>query len=73
MPPPFDLYQTAIDPAEIEETLGHIPRPRLAYIGQIGDRVDFDLLEKMVRSKPDWSLVMIGPVWSNREQRAVST
>lgn len=47
-----------------------IPGPRLGYVGQIGDRVDFDLLERIASQRPDWSIVMIGPVWSNRQIQA---
>jgi glycosyltransferase involved in cell wall biosynthesis len=45
-------------------------RPRLGYIGQIGDRVDFDLLRVIAESQPGWSILMIGPVWSNRVRQA---
>jgi len=46
------------------------PSPRLGYIGQIGDRVDFDLLRQVAVTHPDWTLIMVGPVWENRVARA---
>ncbi len=47
-----------------------ISRPRLGYMGQIGDRVDFDLLQTIAKCHPTWSIVMMGPVWSNRVNEA---
>ncbi|HEX5418139.1 MAG TPA: glycosyltransferase [Chloroflexota bacterium] len=49
--------------------LERIRPPRLGYTGRIGDRVDFDLLEQVARTKPEWSIVLVGPIWENaREQ-----
>jgi UDP-galactopyranose mutase len=44
--------------AEVEK----IPAPRIGYSGSISDRLDFELLSEVARLRPDWSLVMIGPV-----------
>jgi UDP-galactopyranose mutase len=39
-----------------------IPFPRLGYIGVIDERMDLDLLKDVAGSRPDWQIVMIGPV-----------
>jgi UDP-galactopyranose mutase len=39
-----------------------IPRPRLGYYGVIDERLDLDLLAEVAEARPDWSLVMLGPV-----------
>ncbi len=39
-----------------------LPRPRFGYFGVIDDRIDTDLLAGIADARPDWSLVMIGPV-----------
>ena len=39
-----------------------MPRPRLGYYGVIDERFDIDLLDKIAEMRPDWSLVMVGPV-----------
>jgi glycosyltransferase involved in cell wall biosynthesis len=39
-----------------------IPRPRLGYFGVIDERMDLDLVAGLADLKPDWQLVMIGPV-----------
>jgi UDP-galactopyranose mutase len=39
-----------------------IPRPRLGFFGVIDERMDLALLEGVARLRPDWQLVMLGPV-----------
>jgi UDP-galactopyranose mutase len=39
-----------------------IPTPRLGFFGVIDERMDLALLEGIADARPDWQLVMIGPV-----------
>jgi UDP-galactopyranose mutase len=39
-----------------------IPHPRLGYFGVIDERMDLALLESIARARPEWQLVMLGPV-----------
>ena len=39
-----------------------IPRPRLGFFGVIDERMDLELLEGVAAARPDWHLVMLGPV-----------
>jgi UDP-galactopyranose mutase len=39
-----------------------IPGPRLGFYGVIDERMDLDLLAAVAEARPDWSLVMVGPV-----------
>jgi UDP-galactopyranose mutase len=39
-----------------------IPRPRLGFFGVIDERMDLDLLAGVAAARPEWHLVMIGPV-----------
>ncbi len=39
-----------------------IPAPRLGFYGVIDERMDLALLAAVADARPDWSLVMIGPV-----------
>ncbi|MFV3131977.1 UDP-galactopyranose mutase [Niveispirillum sp. KHB5.9] len=39
-----------------------LPRPRLGFYGVIDERMDLDLLAAVADSRPEWSLVMVGPV-----------
>jgi UDP-galactopyranose mutase len=39
-----------------------IPHPRLGFCGVIDERMDIDLLRGIAELRPDWHIVMIGPV-----------
>lgn len=39
-----------------------LPRPRLGFFGVIDERIDLALLDKMARERPEWQLIMVGPV-----------
>ncbi|MFD0668860.1 glycosyltransferase [Ramlibacter sp. MAHUQ-53] len=39
-----------------------LPRPRLGWAGVIDERVDLDLIAFLADARPDWQLVMVGPV-----------
>lgn len=39
-----------------------IPRPRLGYYGVIDERLDLNLLARTANLRPDWQIIMIGPV-----------
>lgn len=39
-----------------------LPRPRLGYFGVIDERIDLDLLAAVADARPDWQLVLVGPV-----------
>jgi hypothetical protein len=39
-----------------------IPRPRLGYYGVIDERIDLELLDGIAAARPEWQLVMLGPL-----------
>ena len=39
-----------------------IAGPRLGFFGVIDERMDIDLLDRIAAMRPDWQLVMVGPV-----------
>jgi UDP-galactopyranose mutase len=39
-----------------------LSRPRLGYYGVVDERMDLDLLEGLAHARPDWSIVILGPV-----------
>lgn len=39
-----------------------IPGPRLGFYGVIDERMDLALLEAVADARPEWSLIMVGPV-----------
>ncbi|HET9629668.1 MAG TPA: UDP-galactopyranose mutase [Novosphingobium sp.] len=48
----------AADPAD----QAALPRPRLGFYGVIDERIDLPLIAHVADARPDWSLVMVGPV-----------
>ncbi len=40
----------------------NIPHPRLGFFGVIDERMDIELLDAVAQARPQWQLVMIGPV-----------
>jgi UDP-galactopyranose mutase len=46
------------DPADQED----LPRPRLGFYGVIDERFDTELVARVAEMRPDWSLVVVGPV-----------
>lgn len=49
---------TAQEPPDQRE----LPGPRIGYFGVIDERLDLALIEKIASARPDWQLVMLGPV-----------
>lgn len=39
-----------------------IPRPRLGFFGVIDERLDRELLAAVARLRPEWQLILVGPV-----------
>jgi glycosyltransferase involved in cell wall biosynthesis len=39
-----------------------LPRPRIGYFGVIDERLDLPLVAAVAEARPDWQIVMIGPV-----------
>jgi glycosyltransferase involved in cell wall biosynthesis len=70
MPNATDLEKMAqsrdVNLPEAQELQG-IPKPRLGYIGQIGENIDYDMIRAIAQAHPEWSLVFVGPIWANKE------
>lgn len=54
----FKARLYTVDPAD----QAHIPHPRIGYFGVIDERIDLGLIEGIARRKPDWHIVMVGPL-----------
>jgi UDP-galactopyranose mutase len=46
------------DPADQQS----IPHPRLGYAGVIDERMDLDLIAYLANKRPEWQIVLLGPV-----------
>ncbi|VWX63321.1 Protoporphyrinogen oxidase (fragment) [Burkholderiales bacterium 8X] len=51
-------------PANDEEhpAQAHVGRPRLGFFGVIDERIDLDLIAAIADARPEWQLIMVGPV-----------
>lgn len=63
-------FAQAMSPAlRTAEEIVELPRPVLGYYGVIDERMDLGLISELASRRPDWSLVLIGPVTKlSREQ-----
>jgi len=50
--------QIGVDPPD----QAGIPRPRLGFFGVIDERMDIELLAGVAAARPEWSIVLVGPV-----------
>ncbi len=56
-------FAQALSPdTELPSELAGVPHPVLGYYGAIDERLDLDLLDAVAAERPDWSIVMVGPV-----------
>jgi teichuronic acid biosynthesis glycosyltransferase TuaH len=57
-------------PAPAPGDIAHLPRPLLGYVGSIGHRVDWHLMQRLAESFPEASVVVIGaePAFGSRHR-----
>ncbi len=64
-------FPSAVDVAHFAQARGgideapdqrDIPNPKIGFYGVIDERIDLALIDALAAARPDWSLVMIGPV-----------
>ncbi len=66
------LFSSGVDPnhfaqalkpeTEVAPEIAELSHPVLGYYGVIDERADMDLLRQVAEQRPDWSIVMVGPV-----------
>jgi glycosyltransferase involved in cell wall biosynthesis len=47
---------------KIPDDIASLPQPVFGYFGVIDERIDYDLIRTLAESRPDASIVMVGPV-----------
>jgi UDP-galactopyranose mutase len=71
------LFPSSIDARHFEQARkkqadpadqANIPHPRLGFFGVIDERMDLELLGQLAQSRPEWHLVLLGPVVKIDEQ-----
>jgi glycosyltransferase involved in cell wall biosynthesis len=59
----YENFNRVTQNIEISPEILKIPEPRIGYVGKITPwRIDFDLIKTIAKTKPNWSIVMIGPI-----------
>ena len=61
------LLEAAGSEGPVADELRELPRPVIGYIGQIADKIDYDLIRALGQARPDWSFVFVGPVWYTKQ------
>lgn len=49
-------------PQPLPHDLAAIPRPRIGFSGNLATVCDIDLMRRLAKVRPDWSLVLVGPI-----------
>jgi len=58
----FELFSRSRLPETlVPQDLEAIPYPRIGYIGNLNDKVDFALLGQLATARSDWSFILVGP------------
>ncbi len=57
----YPLFKETMRSGRLPDDVVRIPRPIVGYIGVIQPRIDFPLLEQIAATRPDWSLMLVGP------------
>jgi len=59
----FEQFAKAVTArVQLPKELSEIPRPRIGLVGNIRDWIDFSLVKTLLVSRPDWSIIFIGPI-----------
>jgi glycosyltransferase involved in cell wall biosynthesis len=48
--------------------LRELRRPRIGLVGNLNDRVDWELIEGIALRRPDWHVALVGPVYHARRE-----
>jgi glycosyltransferase involved in cell wall biosynthesis len=59
---PAHLDPASEEACEADRLQARLPQPRLGFFGEIDERLDLALLDDVAAARPDWQLVMVGPV-----------
>ncbi|MBI3654750.1 MAG: glycosyltransferase family 1 protein [Acidobacteria bacterium] len=55
-------FSQARQPLKEPNDQRNIPHPRLGFYGVIDERLDIELLDGLAQARPDWQIIMVGPV-----------
>ncbi|MGE5707100.1 MAG: hypothetical protein ACM3YO_02110, partial [Bacteroidota bacterium] len=62
-------FAQALGPIAIPPDLLPLPRPLIGYWGHVESRLDYELLERLLLARPQYTLVLVGPVHPSFRER----
>jgi glycosyltransferase involved in cell wall biosynthesis len=58
-----DLFAHALEPGPVDPALAALPEPRVVFVGAIvATKLDLELIVALARSRPGWSIALVGAV-----------
>jgi glycosyltransferase involved in cell wall biosynthesis len=66
----YQSYADALAEPQSPDDLMVIKKPRLGYIGLVGDKLDLNMLVELAQENPEWSLVLLGQVRVHQQREA---
>lgn len=66
-------YEHFAHPGPTPAAMASLPRPRLVFAGAINEKIDLALLAEVAARRPDWQLVLIGPITLRRPMPALTS
>lgn len=61
-----DVEHFAPSGRSVPGDIAQLPHPMLGYVGAVAEWVDFDLLRSVALLRPEWSIVLVGPVFQGQ-------
>lgn len=58
----YQHFSQAQQQGDVPADIKDLPRPIIGWFGVIDERMNYELLAKMARLRPEWSFVLVGPV-----------
>jgi glycosyltransferase involved in cell wall biosynthesis len=55
-------FRQALDKSNSHPAQAEVAHPRLGFYGVIDERFDTDLIKEVAAARPDWQIVLVGPV-----------
>lgn len=59
----FELFSSSPISQDVSLLLDKIPHPRIGYIGNLNDRIDFSFLDTLAAQRSEWSFVFVGDTY----------
>jgi glycosyltransferase involved in cell wall biosynthesis len=58
----YEGFQRTLATAAAPAIVAGLPRPVIGYVGAINDKLDYRLLDNVAVQRPDWALLLVGPI-----------